>query len=113
MKFTPTHLVTIYRENSSATANDDGQIPETEQEYCKRWVELKPLSPFAGTENMQADQQQADVLWMVRLLSDTAVRAITPRMWLKLEDGTRLDVIASFDPTMRQEYHSLKCNRRM
>lgn len=112
MKFAPTHKVTVYRETPGASANDDGQVPETESKYCERWAEIKVISPTAGTEAMQASQQQADIVWLVRMVSDSIVRTITHEMWLKLDDGTRLDIQGSFDPNMRREYHTLKCNQR-
>ena len=109
MKFTPTHLVTFYREPTEPTANDDGQIPEQAVEFCRRWAEIKSLS---GRERILANQQQADITCRVRLLYDSTVAQITARMWLQLENGTRLNITSAFDPDMRQQYWMMDCVQR-
>lgn len=109
MKFTPAYYVRVWKETPGATANSDGQLPETQTEVCRRWAEIHPLR---GQERMLADQQQADITCRVRLVYDETVATISERMWLTMEDGTRLNIVAAYDPDMRRQYYVLDCNQR-
>lgn len=91
------------------TVNTDGQKVEAESEWIQRWASVRPIS---GQERFLAQQTQADVTHRVRMRSDTQTRTITAEMWLKLRDGTRLDIKRTFDLNVRRVEMELECNQR-
>jgi SPP1 family predicted phage head-tail adaptor len=103
------HRVTIYRNSPTRTTADDGQRPETAAEVCKRWAYVRPVQ---GRERMAADQQQADVTYLVRIRSDEVTRALTHKHWLTLATGERLNIKRIFDPTQMRREIELECTER-
>jgi len=100
--------VTIYQ--NQPTTNADGQEVEGEVEFLQRWAKVTPI---AGQERFLAQQTQADITHRVRMRSDVQTRTITPAMWLKLLDGTRLDIKRAFDVDLRRVELELECNQRV
>ncbi len=111
-KWTPTgefdHRVTVCK--NVPTTNPDGQKVPVEDEWIRRWAKVTPLS---GNERMLAQQTQADVTYRVRMRRDTQTKTITPQMWLKLRDGTVLNIKRVFDVEMRKIEIELECNQRV
>jgi len=100
--------VTIWR--NVPTVNSDGQKVEVATEYIRRKVSVRPLS---GKERFLAQQTQADVTHRVRMRRDNQTKAITPKDWLSLRDGTRLDVTRVFDVDMARRELELECKQRV
>jgi len=102
------HRVTICK--NEPTTNDDGQQVENEVEWIRRWANVRPIS---GTERYGPQQVQADVTYRVRMRSDTQTRTITPEMWLKLRDGTQLNIRRAYDLELRKIEIEMECNERV
>lgn len=103
--------VIVCRNNSSASANTDGEVPESEEEVCRRWASIWPVR---GRERDLNDQMQADVTHTVRLRYDTTTAAITPKYWLKVQGTTeRLNVSRAYDPDRRRREIHLECVQRL
>ena len=102
--------VTIWQNKSDRSANTDGQRPEDSEQYIQRWARVKPIS---GGERFLAQQTKADVTHRVWMHSDSRTRAITPKMWLTLRDGTRLNIKRVFDAELRNIEVELECNQRI
>lgn len=98
--------VTLYRD--SPTANEDGQLVEAGAAICQRWAQVRP---FGGGEKHANQQQQADVTHKVKLRSDRMTRQITPRDWLLLRDGTRLDIERAYDEDLRKVQIVMECKQ--
>jgi SPP1 family predicted phage head-tail adaptor len=102
------HRVTICK--NEPTTNDDGQQVLNETDWIQRWASVRPVS---GTERFGPQQVQADVTYRVRMHSDTQTRAITPEMWLKLKDGTQLNIKRVVDLEGRKMEMEMECNERV
>jgi len=100
--------VRVYRDDP--TENDDGQKVEAPKLFCRRWAKEVPVG---GTERPLDQQMQADVTHRVRMHSDSHTRQITPKMWLLLSDGTRLNIKRVFDVEGRRTELELECNQRI
>lgn len=90
--------------------NPDGQKVEDPTLLCRRWAKVVP---FGGGERFQDGQTQADVTHRVRMHSDSHTRQITPKMWLLLSDGTRLNIERVLDVEGRRTELELLCNERI
>ena len=100
--------VTVWK--NEPTTNDDGQRIESATEYIQRWASIKPLS---GRESFLAQQTRADVTHRVRMRSDSQTRTITPKHWLTLRDGTRLNITRVFDVDMQNIEIEMECKQRI
>jgi len=100
--------VKVYR--NVATENPDGQKVETPELFCRPWAKTVPVG---GTERPLDQQLQADVTHLVRMHSDSRSRQITPKMWLILADGTRLNIKRAVDVEGRGIEVELECNERI
>jgi len=67
------------------------------------------IEPYGGGERHQNKQQQADITHRVRMRSDSQSRTITPRDWLLLADGTRLDIERVYDVDLRKVELAIEC----
>ena len=102
------HRVWVYK--NVPTTNTDGQQVEVETEWFQAWVEIRPIR---GKERFLAQQTTADVTHRVWMRSNTKSRDITPKHWLKLSDGTRLDIVRAFDVDLARREIELECNQRV
>lgn len=102
------HRVTICR--NEPTTNTDGQQVQAEVDWIQRWASVLPMR---GGEREIAQQVQADVRYRVRMPSDTLTRTITSEMWLKLRDGTILNITRVVDLELRKTELELECNERV
>ncbi|KKK62028.1 hypothetical protein LCGC14_3008450 [marine sediment metagenome] len=111
-KWTPTgefdQRVTVCK--NDPTTNTDGQKVAVEDEWIRRWAKVMPV---AGREWLLAQQTQADVSYRVRMRRDTQTKTITPQMWLKLRDGTVLNIKRVTDVELRKIEIELECNQRV
>lgn len=107
-----TTLVTVFGPSLTKTANDDGQIVESNnnRNLGQRWMKVLPVS---GRERRISDQVQADVTHVANVPYDDLTKTITPRMWLVKPDGTRLNVIRAVDPDQRQREMELELEERV
>jgi len=103
-----TKRIRIYRQATGTAPNADGQIAEDAELYATRWAKVVALQ---GNERIAASQVQANVNYRVRLPSDPLTRAITAKMWLLLEDDTRLNVTAAYDIEERRKEVELLCDK--
>lgn len=94
---------------NTPTTNTDGQRVEGPTLWITRWARVTPVN--AG-ERIVAQQMQADITHRVRIRSDTQTRQLTPAMWLKLADGTRLDIVRAYDVDLRRVELELECKQR-
>ena len=101
-------LVTIVIDEPTSAAAD-GQPVERPVELGRRWAQIETV---AGRERWIAQSVQADVTHRVRLVSDPLTRTITARHWLRLADGTRLDVTRAYDARRRNREVELECVQR-
>lgn len=92
------------------TTNADGQQVELESEWIQRWAKVEPLG---GRERFLAQQVQADVTYRVRMRSDAQTRTMTPKMWIKLRDGTVLNILRVSDIDLRKVELDIECNQRI
>lgn len=92
------------------TYNPDGQAVEVPTEWIRRWAAVHPVG---GGERYGPQQVQADVTHRIRMRSDTQTRLITPEMWMKLRDGTRLDIKRVVDLEMKRIELEIECNERV
>ncbi len=92
------------------TTNPDGQKVANETVWIQRWASVKPIS---GRERLLAQQTQADVTYLVRMRYDTQTRTITPKMHLKLRDGTVLNISRVFDVDMMRTEIECECTQRV
>lgn len=99
--------ITIYEQTSGTTPNADGQVPEAETAFLERWAKVIPIH---GRERFLAQQTQADVTHFVRMRYDSDTKTITPKMWVKLRDGTRLNIVRAYDPDAGRCEIELECN---
>ena len=106
---TYSNRATFWANSSTRTTATDGQRPETASEVCQRWVQVLPLS---GRERTAADQQQADVMYRIRVRSDEVTRALTRKHWLTLLSGTRLNIKSIIDMTQENRELELECTER-
>lgn len=103
--------VILCEHDSTASANTDGQIPESEKEITERWAEIVPLR---GTERFLANQTQADITYRVRLRHDDVTSTLTPKNWLKIKaSGQRLNIVRVYDPDLRQREIEMECKERV
>ncbi len=102
--------IRVYGQTTSPTRNADGQKQISETLIARRWASVLPVT---GTERVLASQTQADVTHAIRVRSDTLTRTFTPKHWIKLSDGTRLDIKSVFDIDMRRVELQLDCNLRV
>jgi len=97
--------VTVY--SSTPTTNTDGERVESAIKLFQPWVEIQPVR---GTEQFAAKQTQSQVTHIVRMMSDSYSRTITPAFWLIRADGTtRLNVVRVYDPKQRRQELELEC----
>ena len=75
------------------------------QTYATRWMELIPKG---GREFRLAQQQEADLTHLVRFISDSTTRGITPQMRI-LYDSRLLNVVDSYDVDGNQQVQECKC----
>lgn len=101
-------LVTILADEP-ASAAADGQPVERPVDLGRRFVQIETV---AGRERWIAQSVQADVTHRVRLVSDPLTRSITPRHWLRLADGTRMDITHVYDARRRNREIELECIER-
>ncbi len=99
--------VRIYQQAANTTTNSDGQIPEDPELYATRWARVEPLR---GEEKVAAQQVQATANYRVSLPSDPETRAITAKMWLLMEDNTRLNVKSVVDVDLANVEVELLCS---
>lgn len=87
------------------TVNDAHEVELTWGEYAKRWARLAPTS---GIEFQAAMQQIPMLQVLMRMRSDNATRAITPRM--RIVVGTRvLNIAAVFDESNERREIVVMC----
>lgn len=86
----------VYRQNASTAANTSGEFDETEQIYCKRRCRAWPLR---GREQVAMEHQHPIVEWIIQMRYDETTAAITPKMWLDLRGGERLNITSVYDAT--------------
>ena len=91
------------------TTHADGQQVEVESDWIRRWAAVHPVG---GGERYGSQQVQADVTHQIRMRSDTKTRLITPEMWIKLRDGTRLDIKRVVDLELKRIEIEIECNER-
>ncbi len=104
--------VTVWK--NVPTTNSDGQRVENATEFIERWARVRPIGAIVGAqERFIAQQTKADVTHQVRMRSDTQTRTITPKMWLTLRDGTRLNIAGVIDVDVRKVELELECNQRI
>ena len=99
--------VTVHRD--SPGTNADGQRVEAGAALMRRWAKVEP---YGGNEREGNQQQHADVTHRVYMRSDRETRAITPKDWLVLRDGTRLDITRTYDRDLRRVEIVMECNQR-
>ena len=100
--------VAVHRD--APTTNADGQLVEAGAAIMRRWAKV---APYGGGEREANQQQQADVTHRVFMRSDRETRAITPKDWLVLRDGTRLDITRVYDEDLRRVQIVMECNQRI
>lgn len=88
--------IVVYRQNASTAGNTDGGFDETEQAYCTVRCRAFPLK---GGEHKAMEHQQPIVEWIVQTRYSAKAASITPKMWLDLRDGRRLNVTSVYDKT--------------
>lgn len=103
------HRVTIWRNDSSRTANTDGQRPEDAEQFCQRWASVQPVR---AAERYLSQQVKHDVTHEVRMRRDSSTKLIDSSYWITLRDGTRLDVRSIYDVDQEQRELRLECNER-
>lgn len=109
----PGHLdtqVIVYKQDPDAEANEDGQIPETELEVCRPWVELMPmrgrLQPLPGTT-------EANISHVLRMPYTDKTDDITTDYWLEVvATGVRLNIEAVIDIDNLHQWLELECTER-
>lgn len=101
--------VTVWRNDPDRVANDDGQRPDSPEQYCERWASIRPARP---TERLVSAQLKADVTHEIRMRRDTLTVGITAAYWITLADGTRFDIRGVFDVDYRKMELKLECNQR-
>lgn len=89
---------TVYQQSSSGSANTDGGFSEEASEYCVRWARAWPIK---GREAPAMEHQHALTEWIIQMRHDSTASAITPKMWLVLSSGERLDITSVYDPDGR------------
>lgn len=104
--------VRFYQQTTGTTPNPSGQIPEVEKLFIERWAKLMPTR---GMERFLAQQNQADVLYRVRVQYDRRTNEITPKMWIKIlnADATRLNISRIYDPDGKRRELELECTERI
>ena len=100
--------VSIHRD--TPTTNADGQRVESGGVVFRRWARVKPTG---GGEKHENEQQRADITHTVYMRSDRETRAMTPKDWLTLRDGTRLDITRIYDEDLRKVQVILECTQRV
>lgn len=95
---------------STPSTNADGQLVESASDYVRRWAKVRTVG---GSERPVAGQLTADLTHRVRLRYDAQTKSITPKMWLLLEDGTRLDIQRVVDVDRAHVELELECNQRV
>ena len=97
---------------ASGNVNADGQDenPDGETLVARRWASVLPVT---GNERTMVGANQADVTHAVKMHSDSVTQTIAPEMWVKLGDGTRLDISSAFDVELRGVEIQLNCNKRV
>lgn len=93
-------------QENQATVAADGQRIERPVQLGTRWAEILSLS---ARERIVGQQLTADATHRVRLLSDPVTRAITPRHWLLLAGGKRLNIVRAMDPDRKHRKIELEC----
>lgn len=105
-----TTRVIVTRQDSTASANTDGQIPEDSEEYCERWAKVTPLR---GRERFLAAQTTADIDYRVVLPYDRFTKQITPKYWLIIkETSERLNIVRAYDPDGTRHDIEIECGAR-
>jgi len=99
--------VAIYRDTGSVNA--DGQRLENDAMVARRWAKVEPAG---GGERFANQQQHAETTHKVRMRSDTITRTLSGRDWIRLRDGTRLDVLRAYDVDLRRVEIALECKER-
>ena len=88
-------------------ANNQTDVTDSNnwQTYATRWMELIPKG---GREFRYAQQQEADLTHLVRFISDSTTRGITPQM--RILFGSRvLNIVDSYDTDGRKQIQECKC----
>jgi head-tail adaptor len=103
--------VIVCRQDSSATAEDDGEIAESEEEVCTRWAHVWPVR---GRERDVNDSLVADVTHLVRLRYDEITSDIDHKYWLTcVTTSERLNIVRAYDPDRRRREIELQCVQRV
>lgn len=104
--------VQFYEQAAGTTPNADGQTPEVESLFIERWAKV---TPTRGMERFLAQQNQADVIYRVRVQYDRRTNEITPKMWIKIvnADTPRLNIARIYDPDGKRRELELECTRRI
>lgn len=89
----------VYKQDPDTAAQTDGAFNETELIYCTRRCKAFPLR---GNETAAMEHQQAIVEWIVQMRYDSTTKAITPKMWLDLRGGERLNITSVYDASGQQ-----------
>ncbi len=100
--------VNVHRD--TPTTNADGQRVEAGGVMFRRWAKVQP---YGGNERDANQQQAANVTHRVFMRSDRESRGITPRDWLTLKDGTRLDITRVYDEDLRRVQIVMECTQRI
>lgn len=102
--------VIFYVQDSNATANNDGEIPETPLEVCRRWAEVIPLR--GRLQPLQASLE-ANISHVVRVHYDPTVEALTPENWIVTDQGSlRLNISSLIDLDNLHHVIEIECTER-
>ena len=99
--------VTVYQQSAATSANTDGGFEEVQSEYCKRWCRAWVLR---GTEE---EQLIAVLRWIAEMRYDDVTAAITPKMWIVLPGGERLNITAAYDPDGRKRKIEIRAKQNV
>ena len=102
--------VDIYQQAASTAPSTDGQVPETPEIITRRWAKRRAMR---GQEKFGDKQIEADVTYLVWMRYDNWTKTITPKMWLKFNDGVRLNILRAFDPDDRHREILMECRNRV
>lgn len=100
----------IHQQTPGTSPNADGQVPEAQEIVTRRWAKRRAIR---GREKFGDRQIEADVTYLVWVRFDNWTSTITPEMWLRFNDGVRLNIIRAFDPDDRQREILMECKNRV
>jgi|GEM_PF-5057531 len=103
--------IIVYEQDSTGTANTDGEIPEDAKEVCRRWAEVYPLR---GRLLDLTTSLEGNVTHVVRVHYDDETEAITPANWIVLrKTSKRLNIINALDLDNQHRCIELECTERV